>query len=442
MRTSLLMKFAASSMIVAGLTVAQNAYADFSPRGEAVAGKEAGRVAAKAEKLLDKDPAKALVAAEHAVALAPTQAGYRMLLGRAYLANGRFRSAASSFGDVLTLEPGNGGAALSLALAKIALGDKDGARALVDAHQGRIAASDRGLALALTGDAPGGVAVLEAAVRSGGADAKTRQNLALAYALSGRWQEAKLMASYDLDPATVSKRIMDWSRLARDEVGAVQVADLLGVTPAADDGMPVRLALAPTAPAAVPVQMADAAPPPPAPIADQGDFAAVAVAEAPVAAVAPVAVAATAPGVQFAPRAEVVQPVPATPAPAPVVTAAPAPRAPAARFRQAAYVVPARGGRFAVQLGAYSNAARVEAAWSQTVSRVGSLARFTPASAMVRTAGGTFHRLSITGFETRGAAVALCTQLRAKGGQCFVREVAGDAPLQWAANRGPRIASR
>lgn len=436
MRTSLLMKLAASSMIVAGLTVAQNAYADFSPKGEAVAGKEAARVAAKAEKLLAKDPVKALVSAEHAVALAPTQAGYRMLLGRAYLANGRFRSAAASFNDVLTLDSNNGAAALSLALAKIALGDKDGARALVDTHQGRIGASDRGLALALTGDAPGGVAVLEAVVRSGASDAKTRQNLALAYALSGRWQEAKLMASYDLDPATVSKRIMEWSSLARDEVGAAQVAGLLGVTPSVDEGMPVRLALAPSAPADAPVQMAEAAPPPPAPIADPGEFAAVAVAEAPAAPVA-VASAPAASGVQFAPRAEVVQPLPARAA-----ASAPAKAQPKPRFQQAAYVVPARGGRFAVQLGAYSTPARVDAAWSQTVARVGSLARFTPASAMVRTAGGTFHRLSVTGFETRAAAVALCTQLRAKGGQCFVREVAGDAPLQWAANRGPRMASR
>lgn len=442
MRNSLLMKLAASSMIVAGLTVAQNAYADFSPKGEAVAGKEAARVAAKAEKLLAKDPAKALVSAEHAVALAPTQAGYRMLLGRAYLANGRFRSAAASFNDVLTLDPNNGAAALSLALAKIALGDKDGARALVDAHDSRIAASDRGLALALTGDAPGGVAVLEAAVRSGGSDAKTRQNLALAYALSGRWQEAKLMASYDLDPATVSKRIMEWSSLARDEVGTAQVAGLLGVTPAMDEGMPVRLALAPSSPAAAPVQSAEAAPPPPAKVADQGEFAAVAVAEAP-AAPAPVAVASapTAPGIEFAPRAEIVQPLPAK-AVSPARAPAPVKAQPAPRFQQAAYLVPARSGRFAVQLGAYSNPARVEAAWSQTVARVGSLARFTPASAMVRTAGGTFHRLSVTGFETRAAAVALCTQLRAKGGQCFVREVAGDAPLQWAANRGPRMASR
>lgn len=435
MRTNLLMKLAASSMIVAGLTVAQNAYADSAPRAEKAAQAEASRVAARAEKLLDKDAAKALAGAEQAVALAPMNADFRMLLGRAYLENGRFRSAAASFSDVLTLDPSRGNAALSLALARIAVGDKDGARAVVDANADKIAAGDRGLALALSGDAPGGVAVLEAAVRAGGGDPKTRQNLALAYAFAGRWVEAKLMASYDLDPATVSKRIMEWSRLAREDAAAVQVASLLGVTPADDAGMPERLALAPTAPAPAEVRTA-AAPPPPARIDDQAEFAPVAVAAAPAAA-APVAAPAAMPGISFAPRTEVVQPLP-------VRTAAPvAPRAsaPAPRVQQANYVVPTPG-RFAVQIGAFSTAERVDTAWAQTVGRVGALARFTPARAVVRTAGGTFHRLSVTGFETRAAAVSLCSQLRARGGQCFVREIAGDAPLQWAANRGPRIASR
>jgi Flp pilus assembly protein TadD len=438
MRTNLLMKLAASSMIVAGLTVAQNAYADSAPRAEKAAQGEAARVAARAEKLLDKDAVKALSAAEQAVALAPMNADFRMLLGRAYLENGRFRSAATSFGDVLTLDPSRGAAALSLALARIAVGDKDGARAVVDANADRIAAGDRGLALALTGDAPGGVAVLEAAVRAGGADAKTRQNLALAYAFAGRWVEAKLMASYDLDPATVSKRIMEWSRLAREDAGAVQVASLLGVQPRDDAGMPTQLALAPSAPATAPdVRTAAVTPPPPARIDDQAEFAAVAVATAP-AAPAPATIVAAAPGISFAPRTEVVQPLPAR------TVAAAAPRTvppAAARVQQAAYVVPTTG-RFAVQIGAFSTAARVDTAWAQTVGRVGALARFTPARAVVRTPGGTFHRLSVTGFETRAAAVSLCGQLRARGGQCFVREVAGDAPLQWAVNRGPRIASR
>lgn len=427
MRTSLWVKLAASSMIVGGLTVAQNAYADFGPKAAAVASREAARVAAKAEKLLAKDAPKALVAAEHAVALAPADADYRMLLGRAYLANGRFRSAAASFSDVLTLDPSRGNAALSLALAKIAIGDKDGARALVDEHQQRIAPSDRGLALALTGDAPGGVAVLEAVVRGGGSDAKTRQNLALAYALAGRWLEAKLMASYDLDAVTVSKRIMDWSKLAREDAGATHVAALLGVQPTAfDEGMPARQALAPVASDTAPVRTADAAPPPPARLAETAE-----VASAP--AFAAPAVETPRPAVSFAPSTEVVQQLPARPV---------APRVEAPKVRPAAYVVPAKGGRFAVQIGAYSSLARVEAAWSQTVSRVGALARFTPASATVRAPGGTFYRLSVTGFETRDSAAQLCTQLRARGGQCFVREVAGDAPLQWAANRGPRIASR
>lgn len=444
MRSSVLIKLAASSMIVAGLTVAQNAYADSAARSEQVATRDAGRLAVRAEKMLAKEPAKALVAAEEAVSLAPMNADYRMLLGRAYLGNGRFRSAATSFDDVLTLDATRGTAALSLALAKIAIGDRDGARAVVDAHAERIAPSDRGLALALAGDAPAGVIVLENVVRAGGADAKTRQNLALAYAFAGRWQEAKLMASYDLDAATVSKRIMEWSRLAREDAAVVQVASLLGVTPTVDEGMPVRLALAPAAPAApAVVRTAEAPPPPPARIDVPTEFAAAAVpAEAPAAAApafaapAPLVVA-SAPTIRFAPRTEIVQPLPARVGAPPLLRA---PK-PAATFQRASYT-PAPKGNFAVQIGAFSTAERVDTAWSRTVARVGSLARYTPARSIVQTSAGTFHRLSVTGFETRAAAVALCEQLRARGGQCFVRAVSGDAPLQWAANRNPRIALR
>src|SRR5690606_6899430 len=85
--------------------------------------------------------------------------------------------------------------------------------------------------------------LLEAMVRASQSDAQVRQNLALSYALAGRWQEAKLMASYDLAPDMVSKRIMEWAQFARPASASDQVASLLGVTPVADPGQPVRLAL-------------------------------------------------------------------------------------------------------------------------------------------------------------------------------------------------------
>lgn len=449
MQNALLIKLAASSMVVAGLTVAQNAYADASPRTEAAASRQADRVAARATRALAKDPARAVADAEQAVALAPASADHRMLLGRTYLANGRFRAAAAAFQDVLTLAPERSDAALSLALARIALGEAAAARALVDAHGGRLPAGDRGLALALAGDPAAGIDVLEQAIRAGGADAKTRQNLAFSYALAGRWVEAKLMASYDLPADLVTARIMDWSRVARAGEAASQVAFLLNVTPAADAGMPTRLALAPAASVpivAAPVLLAEVAPPPPARVVDTTAFDAVAPAAPAVAAVAAASTEAMEmAGVIFAAPREVVQPVAAAPA---VRTAAakpvPAP-APAARFRPAAFTpaASAGGGRYVVQLGAYSSADRVAAGWSRAVAALGALDAYTPASAAFRDGGATFYRLSVGGFETRGEAVLLCTRLKAAGRSCFVRQVAGDKPLQWAAGRRDvRIAAR
>jgi cell division septation protein DedD len=55
----------------------------------------------------------------------------------------------------------------------------------------------------------------------------------------------------------------------------------------------------------------------------------------------------------------------------------------------------------------------------------------------------TVHRLSVGGFATREEARNLCNQVKASGGDCFVRGVAGDAPVRWAsAHKGIKLASR
>jgi Flp pilus assembly protein TadD len=413
----LVLKLAVSSVALAAVNVA------------AIAAAPSAKHAARAEKALArKKLADAIVSAEAAVAVDARNAELRMLLGRVYLEAGRFQSAAASFADALTLDPTRGGAALSLALARIGLGDQGAARAVLDAHGDRIPAGDRGLALALSGDPAAGVALLEAEVRGGGSDAKTRQNLALAYALAGRWPEAKLMASYDLDPGTLAQRIMDWSRFTREQQASAQVASLLGVAPGADPGMPVQLALT-VQPS--PVRLAEVAPPPSPPPP-------VKMAEAP-ASPEPVApVQAEAPAVQFASSAAVVQSVPAA---TPVATFKAEPVL-APRLRPALFVQPT-GGRFAVQLGAYDTAAVAEHGWTRLTQRIAGLSRLTPSLATVVHDGATFHRLSVSGFATRSVAVSFCEQLRAKGGQCFVRETAGDVPLQWARRGGgTRLAAR
>jgi Flp pilus assembly protein TadD len=430
MRSSSALRLAAASVIV--LSAAAHA-AEIS---------DAAKAAMRSEKALKKNkPADAVSEAEDAVAAAPRDASYRMLLGRAYLQSGRFHSAAASFAEVLELDPANGGAALNLALARIGAGDRGGARAVLGEHGRTIAAGDRGLALTLAGDPQGGVALLESAVRSGRTDAKTRQNLALAYALSGRWAEAKVMASYDLSPQLVTQRMLQWSQFALDMNPTAQVASLLGVQPGADAGRPERLAL--NAASAAPVQLAQtqaevAPPPPPLPLAVADapavETAVAAMPAAQVPAVETVAAEAKAlftsatPAVIFAPRSEIVQAI-AEPATRPAVMKA------APRFQRAVFVQP-EGGRFVVQVGAYDSVGVAEDAWGRFARRLPAFRDLTPSTAVFVKDERTFYRLSVGGFATRATAVDFCETFRTRGGSCFVREQAGDAPLQWASRGG------
>jgi hypothetical protein len=85
-----------------------------------------------------------------------------------------------------------------------------------------------------------------------------------------------------------------------------------------------------------------------------------------------------------------------------------------------------------VQLGAYSNPKSVLAAWNIKARKFHSLVSYTPMSARFASPKGTFYRLSVKGFGSVNEAVALCSSLRRSGGSCFVRNVAGDTPVQIA----------
>ena len=386
--------------------------------------------AARAEKALQKNRLPVAIAeAEATVAAAPRDASYRMLLGRAYMQSGRFRSAATSFSDALELDPTRGAAALNLTLSRLALGNRDAAQTVLARYGMLIPASDRGLALALAGDTATAVPLLEETVRNGASDPKTRQNLALSYALAGRWDEARLMASYDLDPVMLTQRLMDWSRFTGEGQAAAQVAALIGVHPGDDTGQPTRLVLSP--PDKAPVQLAESTPLPLPPVKmDDGstvEFATVA-AEAQ-------ALFAPQPVIRFAPRSEIVQAIA-------VPVRAQKPVVPVARFPRAGFVQPS-GGRFVVQIGAYDSMGVAEHAWGRIVTRIAALRGFTPSTATFVQGSTTFYRLSVSGFETRATAATLCEQLRTRGAKCFVREQAGDAPLQWVSRGGgTRLAAR
>jgi Flp pilus assembly protein TadD len=418
----------------------------------------------RAQALVQKGAhSQALPLAEQAVELSPRDVGYRMLLADLYLTTGRFQSAETTFGDVLTLDPGNARASLSVALARIGLGRVGAALEQLDELAQTAPAADVGLAYALAGQPQRAIELLEPAARAPGANGRVRQNLALAYAIAGDWQKARNIAAQDVSPAELPARLQQWAALAQPSAPHAQVAGMLNVTPVEDSGQPVRLALA--APQPAPVALAAAEPeavaevqpqPQPEPV--------VQVASAPVPAPQPqpqpepvkVALADELP--QWVserapapePQAEVIDSRPVyaaavqalvTPQPSVLSTPKPKIESRVASFekpRPAAVAKPrptSGPGRFAVQLGAFASASGVERAWSQAHKRYGFSGR-TPLSTTVKLPRGTFHRLSVGGFASHGEAAEVCRTVRAKGGACFVRAVAGDSPTQWASRYG------
>src|SRR5258705_11595967 len=128
--------------------------------------------------------------AERAVDRTPKDAGVRALLGSTYFAAGRFASAEAAYKDSLSLDGNQPQVALKLALVEIAQGKNSEATALLESGRGILDPADYGLALALAGHPAQAVEVLQTVARAEGADARVRQNLALAYAFSGDWINA------------------------------------------------------------------------------------------------------------------------------------------------------------------------------------------------------------------------------------------------------------
>lgn len=436
--------------------------------------------------LTEGNMAAAVQLAERAVENTPNDAGFRTLLGNSYFAAGRFASAEAAYRDSLSLIAAQPEVILKLALVQIAQGKNGEAVALLAAAANMLDQANYGLALALAGQPADAVAVLDQIARHPAADSRVRQNLALAYGLSGDWAMAKIVAGQDVPPDQLDARLQQWMAMANPARPSDQVAALTGVTPAADPGMPQQLALnrAPepqqseafayaTAPQAQsqyqpqpqPAAQLPAAPPAalpePAPVVAEPAPAPAAV----VAEVAPaviVAEAAPEPEPEVpAPVVEAVQtlieraPQPAPDVPvavqAPIVIAA-APAVPdlPTSFEEAAepasYVAISETVRRAaaesrkatgrsnsvVQLGAYSSPGRVTVAWNQIRAKYPALSSYTPMRARFDGPKGTVWRLSIRGFASQGEAVERCKLLKSRGGSCFVRTVAGDAPVQFA----------
>lgn len=499
-----IIKLAASTLAVGASLVgfspvANSAFSTGATDADSRAVEQATQAATSARAALsENDSSAAIRHAEQAVAHMPNSAEYRHLLGRSYLAAGRFASAETSFQDALALNPDLTRTAFNLALSQIAQGDRADALEELNSLEGRLGASDLGLAMALAGNHDRAIAILQQAARENGGDPRARQNLALTYAMAGRWSEARITAAQDVSLADLDSRMRDWTRFSAPENDSDQVASLLGVTASRNDpGQPLQLALvqqdsnvmvaaAPsaddysgqspvvafTAPAAagsvanvaVPEVIAAEQAPMRVAAVDAQDYSApaanafivedednyedpdasdaIAVAAAPSA--RPV-VALTAPVLAMASHAAPAEEswlavlraarIPERTVMAAAPVAQPAP--PAARSAPA---VQGADGRFVVQLGAFSSEASVRVAWDRAVRHHGQLAAYTPSHTTFER-GRTLYRLSVGGFETSRDAARMCRTLRSSGQACFVRTRAGDAPLQMAARAGAGVAA-
>lgn len=408
--------------------------------------KQAHGSAVKAEKLLAKGKLdKAQSHAEAAVGADLQNREYRGLLARVYMAQGRFLAAERTFMDVMELGQVDPRTVISVALTRIAQGKVDSAISLVDANRAILPASDYGLALALAGENQRAVDVLAEAIRADNATARTRQNLALAYALSGRWRDAQVMALQDMPQNRVDQRIFEWAQYARPGAYMVRVAGLLGVQPQVDAGQPVHLALnlAPEAPkmAAAELPTEPAAPTP--------------VVAAPAVELAAVGPAPDADGlaerdVRIADAVASVTPEPAPlikapEGPAKAVETAPAPKPVKLALAETATPKAKASGKFLVQLGAFSSPANAQRAWSQMARKHKVLGGFNSASSTVNVRGKTLTRLAASGFGDYKSAASTCAAIKRAGGDCLVKAADGSAPVRMAkrpARKPVRIAAR
>lgn len=434
MTPRLILTFGMSALVLGGTMVGctgtTDRIASASDRNEAQSAKAAARDADKAARALAKhDLPTAVRLAEGAVAMAPRDAGYRMLLGQSYLQAGRFVSARDTFADVLQLYPANGKAALNLALTQIATGDWSAAQTTLNAHAAAIPVGDLGLATALAGNPAKAIDMLNAAARAPGATAKVRQNLALSYALAGQWNMARVAAAADMSSADLDARLEQWAAFAQPKGASDQVASLLGVTPVADGGRPVALALN----AAVPVTPVQEAP---VQVATADPVAAPTPIETPEAQFAKVELAKVELSkVTFGPRSEVVQPLPAV-----LIRADATPTKLALVRPSAGHVVQmvpvakpfvrTSGGDWYVQIGAFSNVAVAKSGWTSATRRFTALSGHQPTGTMVAVAQKSLYRVSVGGFS-REQADQMCRAYKAQGGACFVRREAGDRLAQW-----------
>ena len=471
MNRKVLMNLAVSGFVLSVVTgcSGMGKMASAAPSNEPVPA-SASKAADKARDALEAGKvSKAVSLAEAAVAVSPRDAGFRALLGQAYLSDGRFASASTALGEAMELGAKDGNTVIARSLAYIAQGKNDEAGDLLKRNFDVVPASDLGLALALSGDTNSAIYVLTEAARATDADARTRQNLALALALDGRWAQARIVAAQDLSLDKVEGRMAEWSKMAEQPNPQLRVASLLGTKVQDDAGMPVRLALSnfsgtALAAADAPTELASADPAPveayaPPPPAEEKPAVALASAEPAIRTVELPMPQRDENGV--VPVTELPQPKPAEILTADAKPYRAAPRVAGARaetirpaqkqaLELATKVLPKamafdakKPTGWAVQLGAYDSLGIAKEKWGVLKKKSALLASY-PASSHAATVNGrNFYRLTVNGLATRADASKLCSELKAKGQTCFIRQMGGGESIQWASAAKPvRMASR
>jgi Flp pilus assembly protein TadD len=416
--------------------------------------------AGKAQTALAKgQPDKALTHAEAAVLAEPRDASYRAMLGASYMEAGRFHSAATSFGDAMALGDTGARTALSLSLAQIASGDVRSARALLDNYRDDIDAADLGLAMALAGDANQGVHILSNAIRGGQNNAKTRQNLAYAYALKGDWRSARLMAAEDVPGNQINDRISEWASTSSPGDFHRRVAKLLEVPLVRDSGQPAQLALANTpskeqmfAEAAAEIPVAQPSAPPewaqatgantsgelPAlakyTAAQSAPAAPIIAAPAPASAEAKLANfsdAFEAPKSAASPEKQYTQRFNSSPA----VQAAPARSATVLSTSRG----PTKAGDHLIQLGSFSSKENAQRATGIYAKRYAHVDQYEMVISEARVNGKTYWRVS-AGDMSKSDARSMCSSVKASGFECIA--YAASSPLPGSVDSSIRMARR
>lgn len=397
---------------------------------------------------------KAVSFAEAAVLASPRDGATRALLGAAYLEAGRFASAASALADAMQLGETSGRTVLTYSLALSAAGRYADAQAVLAEHERKIDPVDFGLAITLAGSPQQGVEALSNALRYGENTPKLRQNLAYAFALSGDWRSARLLAAQDVTADKIDQRLGEWAALSTPQMAVQRVAVLLGVTAKPDQGQPVHLALSnfPTNEQLAAEAATQQAAPAPAPVAGAvlaqaelpaaGAIAALAEETAIVAyqpAPAPVATSST----PAAPRIVLPAPVPAKGvSPVRVVAAKPAAPAkpvaakPSPAFRAAFMRQP---GAYRVQLGSYASASAASHAWTRFQKRHPELKGAERVVTRANVNGKTYYRVAAGGFA-KASAASFCSLVKQGGGGCLA--YSSSRTLPGAVASPTRVAAR